>query len=99
MQQANLVLELRDGQVIGGSHLLDPLGDFRSGGADGAANHLDIVAGGALIQTVQFPFKAGLEIDFAFVDGDSEGFNRGGGGLHLPAKPFDLLACLIVILP
>ena len=72
MQEANLVFELRNRQLIGGPHLLDAGGDFGGGSADGAANLLDVVAHGALVQIVQFSLEAGFEIDFAFGDGAGE---------------------------
>src|SRR5580698_2487032 len=97
MQQAYLVFELRYGELIGGTHLLDVGGDFGGGRVDGAANHLDVIAGSALVETVQLSFQTGLEVDFAFVDGAGEGFNRSRGGLHLSAKPFYLFADLVSI--
>ena len=59
--------------------------------------YLDVVAGGALLEIAQFSFEAGLEIDFAFVDGAGEGFDSSRGSLHLPAKPLDLLSGLVAI--
>ena len=61
------------------------------------ANLLDIVAEGALFETVQLSFETGFEIDLAFADGSGERFHSRRRGLHLLAKPLDLVAGLVAI--